>query len=461
MTVVPDEGQASKTNNYHRDDPETIFFQRHARNRQGTRCWYFRNSYYLSPVAPTYRARQPAADTQETMLSLTMGSSARFMSILAVCLVGGKACFAFQRTSLPPPHRSSASSTTHYSPSHPPTQTHTCLNLFDLREKGAANALANSKSYRSTSGLRVAYPKLEIAKLGAGNCPLPHVMDLQSTSNSRLPSGRLVVRYLEQSDLNQVVRMCVREFGSQAPSPDSASLPGQLVQSPRTPTDELKDWFEDWTLSLTVQIGLTQRIKRRKDASAKEPDHHVICLVEEGQDESGGAANAVVGIVELSQQVPDPEQTTPPFIVPYAIKKALGSVGVQNRAAVSTLGTEPLPYISNVLVRPESRGRGYSRILMAAAEGLARDWTRQRQLKGDNSRPPLICLHVDADSRSARAAQGLYKALGYKGVPDDRMGGTGGGGKFAWLEGADMLSTGLYMVQDIPLLYMTKELFLE
>ena len=28
LTVVPDEGQASKTNNYHRDDPETIFFQR-------------------------------------------------------------------------------------------------------------------------------------------------------------------------------------------------------------------------------------------------------------------------------------------------------------------------------------------------------------------------------------------------------------------------------------------------
>ena len=288
-------------------------------------------------------------------------------------------------------------------------------------------------------------------------------MDLQlADSGVPYPSRRLVVRYLEESDLDQVVEMCVNEFGSQAPSPGSASLPGQLIQSPRTPLDELKDWFEDWTLSLTVQIGLTQRIKRRKDTSAAEPDHHVVCLVEEGQDGSAsgiGASNAIVGIVELSQQVPDPEQTAPPFIVPYAIKKALGGIGVQNRAAVSMLGTEPLPYISNVLVRPESRGRGYSRILMAAAEGLARDWTRQRRLNGDDGRPPLICLHVDADSRSGRAAQGLYKALGYQGVPDDRMGGAGG--KFAWMEGADMLSTGLYMVQDIPLLYMTKELMLE
>ena len=67
-----------------------------------------------------------------------------------------------------------------------------------------------------------------------------------------------------------------------------------------------------------------------------------------------------------------------------------------------------------------------------------------------------MCLHVDADSRSGRAAQGLYKALGYVGVPDDRIGRRSG--KFAWMQGADMLSTGLYMVQDIPLLYMTKEL---
>ena len=125
------------------------------------------------------------------------------------------------------------------------------------------------------------------------------------------------------------------------------------------------------------------------------------------------------------------------------------------------LGTEPLPYISNVLVRPESRGKGYSRILMAAAEGVARDRIRERRRDGGGTddRPPLVCLHVDADSRSGRAAQGLYKALGYVGVPDDRIGGRGG--KFAWMQGADMLSTGLYMVEDIPLLYMTKELLLD
>jgi len=318
----------------------------------------------------------------------------------------------------------------------------------------------------------VAYPKLEIAKLGSGHCPFPHAMDLQlAESGLPYPSRRLVVRYLEESDLDQVVSMCVREFGSQPPSPESATLPGQVVQQPRSPMDELKDRFEDWSLSLTVQIGLRQRIKRRKDTSATEPDHHVICLVEEGRDESDSASttgrarkeneDSIVGIVELSQQVPDPEQTAPPFILPYAIKKAIGGIWVGNRAAVSMLGTDPLPYISNVLVRPESRGRGYSRILMAAAEGLARDWTRQRRQNGRdaNNAPPLVCLHVDADSRSGRAAQGLYKALGYAGVPDTRIGGRGG--KFAWMESADMLSTGLYMVEDIPLLYMTKELLLD
>ena len=318
-TLVPDEGQARliiimTTQKWQMDE-------RNERKERLTATMVVTSAVLRRPLR---RCTQLGKGTRGMMVSPTMCNSA--LIALAICFVGSSTpcVVAFQRTSLPrPPHRSASSTTsTLNSPSHPSTQTYTCLNLFDLRERGAANALANSKSYRSTSGLRVAYPKLEIAKLGAGNCPLPHVMELQRT-DSRLPSdSRLVARYLEESDLNQVVKMCVREFGSQAPSPESAALPGQLVQSPRTPMDELKDWFEDWTLSLTVQIGLTQRIKRRKDTSAKEPDHHVICLVEEGQGErSGASANTVVGIVELSQQVPDPEQTTPPFIVPYAIKK--------------------------------------------------------------------------------------------------------------------------------------------
>ena len=394
-----------------------------------------------------------------TMASSMASRVAYLPSVLALCLFG-IGCSAFHPSPGLPIATPSLPSL-HYSSSRSHTTSRTCLNLFDLRQRGAAD----SKSYRSTSGLRVAYPKLELAKLGSGRCPFPHAMDLQlAETGMPYPSRRLVIRYLEEDDLDQVVRACVKEFGSQAPSPESGSLPGQLIQSPRSPIDELKDRFEDWTLSWTVQIGLTQRIKRRRDASAAEPDHHVICLVEEGRDgdtSNGRKGETVVGIVELSQQIPDPEQTAPPFIVSYPLKKALGSMGAENRAAVSMLGTDPLPYISNVLVRPESRGKGYSRILMAAAEGLARDWIRERRRDGGDTdnRPPIVCLHVDADSRSGRAAQGLYKALGYVGVPDDRIGRRGG--KFAWMQGADMLSTGLYMVQDIPLLYMTKELLLE
>lgn len=358
------------------------------------------------------------------------------------------------------------------------------LHLFDLRKgRGGGESTTTrtgSKSHRASSGVRVAFPKLAVQELSSPNCTLPYGVDLKlSNTGTPLPTRRLVVRYLDTPDIDQVVRQCVDEFGSSTPSPGPAasSLPGQLVEQPRNPLDEIKDRFEDWTLSLTVRLGLVQRIARRKDATAPEPDHHVLCLVEEGgaeapdgQQEPEECASSIVGIVELSQQVPDPEQTALPFVVPIALKRLLGQIDIANRAAVSLLGTEPLPYISNVLVVPEQRGRGYGRILMAAAEGLARKWARHRRGQAEvingsrininggdiTGNTAAVCLHVDADSTSGRAAQGLYKSLGYKGVADDRTG-VKGGGKFSWM-GADMLSTGLYMVDDVPLLFMMKEL---
>ena len=67
-----------------------------------------------------------------------------------------------------------------------------------------------------------------------------------------------------------------------------------------------------------------------------------------------------------------------------------------------------------------------------------------------------VSLHVDADEKSGRVAQGLYRKLGYVGVPDtcfskskgDRVG-------YEWM-GPSMANQGLYMVDGIPLIYMRK-----
>ena len=55
------------------------------------------------------------------------------------------------------------------------------------------------------------------------------------------------------------------------------------------------------------------------------------------------------------------------------------------------------------MISDSSRGKGYSKILMAAAEGIAKHrW-------GCSS----VWLHADADFRSGKVPQSLYEGIGY------------------------------------------------
>lgn len=68
---------------------------------------------------------------------------------------------------------------------------------------------------------------------------------------------------------------------------------------------------------------------------------------------------------------------------------------------------------------------------MAACEGLARSW-------GCDD----VSLHVDADDTSGRAAQGLYRSMGYVGVRN-----------------ADKEAPkDFYVVKGVPLQYLRKNL---
>ena len=94
------------------------------------------------------------------------------------------------------------------------------------------------------------------------------------------------------------------------------------------------------------------------------------------------------------------------------------------------------------MIDPEYRGLGYSKIMMAATEGIARTWGRD-----------FVCLHADADFRNGKIAQRLYEGLGYELVKD-------GDPQYSWMQrGGDFdPMSSVRMVEGVALLFYKKNL---
>jgi ribosomal protein S18 acetylase RimI-like enzyme len=287
---------------------------------------------------------------------------------------------------------------------------------------------------------------------GLGSVPqFPYTIDLlpKITTDETISNHatKMVVRHLEEEDIIRILPEVVREFGSLMPQTNS-----------NDPGDKVATEVENYLFSMTVLIGLTQRVKRRikgyPEGTSNFPDHNVICIVEKIPIISSDPTQPetyneqIVGIGEISWQPPNPNRNAPPFVLPYFIKQILAKFtpGMDEDGQIVDA---PRGYISNALVYKNRRGLGYGRVLMAALEGIAKSW---------NCRD--VRLHVDADIKSGQVAQSLYRKLGYEGVPDrgttnkkskeDRVG-------FEWM-GPSMANEGLYMVDGLPLLYMRKSL---
>lgn len=197
--------------------------------------------------------------------------------------------------------------------------------------------------------------------------PFPHFIELSRPAKK---VSKLVIRHLEDEDIKNIMPEVIREFGALAPPPSATSS---------QPGDELATRIENFLFSLTVLIGLTQRVVRREKGyspnNAARPDHNVICLCEqiprdESDEEKGQPfSEQIVGIAELSWQPPNPNSNAPPFVLPYFMKSLISQFGPSRDGTASK---EPKGYISNVLVWKTRRGRGYSRVLMAGKQPVSR-----------------------------------------------------------------------------------------
>jgi ribosomal protein S18 acetylase RimI-like enzyme len=149
----------------------------------------------------------------------------------------------------------------------------------------------------------------------------------------------------------------------------------------------------------------------------EDPDDHRVLVVER--------SNEVIGSAELSWQ--SKGHTALPLALPKRFKQFMN----QQRL---------VPYVSNVVIREDSRSRGYGSELLKAIEELV-------SLREEEH----IYLHVNHQDTSA---VNFYARLGYRPVQesDDMASKTG------WLRRLVLLAVGLYFVDQPRSDYLSKHL---
>ena len=230
---------------------------------------------------------------------------------------------------------------------------------------------------------------------------------------------RLSLRHMTEDDLKTLVPMCIEEFGTdyQLKQLNAAKrdrqrrslLPRWIVNPKLIPNAWESFSFElliYWTLRLKLMQGGNGGLRRRSSIPNPSPHDPVMLVLCEQAKRLSDDASRVVGMVELSLQPPDADRNPPALPLPLWVKAAL--------ARHTTMDGSLQGWVTNLLIGESCRGKGYSKILMAATEGIAQKW-------GCSS----IYLHADADAISGRVPQRLYEGLGYEVVIGSTRKGSG------------------------------------
>lgn len=216
---------------------------------------------------------------------------------------------------------------------------------------------------------------------------------------------KLVIRHMELEDLDEVLKMCLDEFG------------------PDKDPDSLSDWLDKIYFEPSISLALQAKMRENRisnEIMSKDPAILVLCR----QDEK----SKVVGLVEISLQPADANANPPKFPQPLAIKNLYSKFK----------GVEIEGWVTNLLIAPDYRGLGYSKVLMAATEGIARSWNCN-----------YIFLHADANIRSGKVSQSLYESMGYEVVSDSDP-------DYAWMPKNTVSS--VRMIDGVALLCFRKPL---
>jgi Acetyltransferase (GNAT) family len=188
-------------------------------------------------------------------------------------------------------------------------------------------------------------------------------------------------------DLRAIVAMNIREYGR-----------GPAV----LPWDNPKLWGR-----YAARQALVNLIEWSMRCKLLSTDDHLIYVAKlyttttDSRDDSRNIVDCYVGMIEVSLQPVLPQRNPPPFPIPLPVKRWIASAH----------GVPMQGWISNLLVVPEYRGAGYSKLLVRAGEAVAqREWDCHS-----------IHLHCDADpGKGGTIARQLYATLGYQTLPNNQ-----------------------------------------
>ena len=259
---------------------------------------------------------------------------------------------------------------------------------------------------------------------------LPKEPTNSTSSTATDESYSLTIRPMKVSDLSdEILPMCVKEFGTGPTASISELLDAEIWE--KANTGSLIDWWERLWLepmvSLTLQTKIWLQESRSQSAAGNGQsifgDHTllVLCLNSHkhsqysndetnNQERSQGnlgtqdAEGEVIGMIELSLQPPEASRNPPFYPIPTWMKLVYSEIhhldGLQG-------------WITNLLIDPDHRGRGYGKILVAAVEGITKALQKDFACHS-------ICLHADANGVSGRIPQALYEGMGYDLVRESR-----------------------------------------
>ena len=290
---------------------------------------------------------------------------------------------------------------------------------------------------RDTSTRRLPQRKLYpptwiIEQLQSPTLAVPFSFQMQHV-DGQMDDTEFLVRCMTVQDLDTIIPMCIAEFGSMPTATNPNGLP---MQTAIPSWNRMNEWWDRIYFAPMLSVALRAKIhannhvdesRKSKDEGWSFHDPTVLVLSRQGSLDS---VPVIVGMVEISLQVPESNRNPPAFPIPLWFKRwYAGRVGL------------PLEgWITNLLIGNEYRGLGYSKILLAATEGIARSWN-----------VTSIYLHADADIRSGRIPQRLYESLGYKVVVDDNP-------QYAWMSDGYNFNSRIHMVDGAPLLFYCKRL---